>query len=869
MTLGEQLRQYLDKIGMKQQALGAQFSEEWQRRHDRKEQWSTDTLTSRISECLKDKTSGLRFFFKDRAKAVLLLELLAVPEDEREALLKLGEQALLGSGEPPPRLVVDIDSLLRGARSLRAGFDALWQLVPALREVGPLALVLTAAQHNELPRSFDGLGGLRVETLADGEEPWARVCKLAGEDALVMSGRRFDPISRWLAGALEGSALRVEPAEWLEQFKAQGRLSAPGAVAHDLAALLGDAALPSVRVPDDPREIRRRLLALADEAQAQGKPAARLALARALGGQATSTAQERQEAEQAERARQLEAELSALAQRLGQAPRRASAEELRLTLEQAARRPVEQTVLRVGDRIHVINPAAAPREIVHSLLALHEVPCRTPAIRRLMSIVDHYTQDEVDDDPTLMRAVERLDPSGNDRAELLYARACLLWSKGLVQAQPAPPVAESEWLVGLRSLVQGAPPQARLRVEVGADATASEADQPQVLTRFLTTRTEWEQTRPGWLPARLRDLPAPFGLLLQGVPARGPLLLERTEAPQLVDYQVPKAKSRDGYRDDRPKWDTAYFYGSRRLSAKYYEANISHERYGDDDHRTSDGQGAIKYRGTLFYGFGNGQPSLPPLYTLLPPLLLPTAWKPVREEQTWLDLLECSRALAGEATPEKGAWDRVRQALEKDSIVPLLDVTPKAEDVQVAAGTWARADRELALFWLAMQRALRAPQAVRSPDGTILLSLGAGLLARIYLRRQSAADPGAPTVGCQAALRARVRRKTEKSREDNKPARNWWQLSLVSRRVLTHQATTTGYGDIQARTTLGYALPSRIYLQGHGLRATISFLMSPFFLASGPVHSAVQLAAAGAQALSAQASDDEEAERQAQEDYDD
>lgn len=178
------------------------------------------------------------------------------------------------------------------------------------------------------------------------------------------------------------------------------------------------------------------------------------------------------------------------------------------------------------------------------------------------------------------------------------------------------------------------------------------------------------------------------------------------------------------------------------------------------------------------------------------------------------------------------------------------------------------ADQDLALCWLALKNALAQGNAVRLHDGIVLLSMGAGLVARISIRRcTTVEDTSVEEQQVRGGLDAWVRHGNRKTEDKEQ---GFWGVRLNHRHVTTHRATTTGYGDIAATTTLGYDLPE-LYLAGYGLRAEITFLTSPLFLSYGGTTPPVAaLAAAGTQALAEAESDDQrQADEAAYDDDDD
>ncbi|MDC3958536.1 hypothetical protein KEG38_32070 [Polyangium jinanense] len=155
MTLGERLKGYVGE--RKQAALAAEWLERWsERKEPRKGKgWTLDTVTSSFSRCFNDQPEGVRFFFGDRARAVLLFDVLEVPPDARDELLGLAELAMKTGAARPAQLIVDLTAWT-GDRALS---DELFlaveeQILKPHRKLLPAVLVITEEQYRWLPRTL-------------------------------------------------------------------------------------------------------------------------------------------------------------------------------------------------------------------------------------------------------------------------------------------------------------------------------------------------------------------------------------------------------------------------------------------------------------------------------------------------------------------------------------------------------------------------------------------------------------------------------------------------------------------------------------------------------------------------------------------
>lgn len=821
MTLGERLNNYLSQLDQKQSAVATEWLERYKKQVP-KARWEAETIISHLNRCLKEKREGVKFFFEhDAQRTDLLFELLRIPQSEHAGLRALARECLDKEGEVNCRLVIDATTWGASREQSEPLFDALKVTVlqPAEKlKLVPVVLVFSEEQFDFLPRSYDRLGEWLIrEEVKDRQEAWTRIAKLAGDGALVVSSRPFQPIERWLAMAASGNNLSLEPIDGLETFLKNARLSAPPAqVPHDLAKVATINGNSKARIPSTPIEIRRMMLALGDEEQSAAlnlSSSDRLAIAQALGVTATSTERER-----------LEHELAGLAGQVGLEPKSLNQTELDQILARAQRREVEFSVMRVGDQLHALNPPPKSSLPKHARLTVHRMKSRRPAINRLMDVIDHWTADDYAADRWFMRVIERLDPKGEERLAFLHARACLMWSNGL--CSPTVPTPLPDWKDGLNKLLSGEPPAAQLRLFVDAKARVLNEQLGHHLKPFLVFKQELEETWPNFVPGNIRALKDPVATLLQIVPVREPMLVGRKQAVQLLDSY------------DRT--EGSYYNQTTYPAAEYCRAMD------------------YSYRGDI---------PLPKELPGFPSVLFPHTWKLLREKDLWLDLFDCSAALSGSAS-DPASWARVGTELAHDRLLLIMQIRLYQETVEFPRDIWADADQELALCWLALKNALAQGHAVRLHDGAVLLSMGAGLCARINIRRCTTVEESSAEEqvvrGCLDAWVRHGKRKTPDGEGE------FWGVRLDHRQVTTHRATTTGYGNITATTALGYDLPE-LYLAGHGLRAEITFLTSPLFLSYGGMTPPIAaIAAAGTQALvEAQNDDQREAERAAYDDDDD
>ncbi|MHB1846944.1 MAG: hypothetical protein ACYCWW_19150, partial [Deltaproteobacteria bacterium] len=179
------------------------------------------------------------------------------------------------------------------------------------------------------------------------------------------------------------------------------------------------------------------------------EPGVRLAMAKALGVAAASTAIERRDA---------------AVGRAGLAATPATGKALRNLIEKAHRRRVETTALRIGDEVHVVQPLPEMEEALAAspLIHVHRIELRVPAIERLMSELRSWTEEDYAADPFLTGAIQAIDLQGADETAFEFARRCVLYA----HAAPTPqkPPAGRDWQSVLARVVAGSPPEVEFTV---------------------------------------------------------------------------------------------------------------------------------------------------------------------------------------------------------------------------------------------------------------------------------------------------------------------------------------------------------------------------------------------------------------------
>ena len=449
-SLGDTLKSYLNT-----QRTQTEVVLGWLEHFEKKgKTWSLEMIEKSLDLCLNDQTAGTRFFFDELERAMVLLELLGVPTADRMDLFELADHVIVSGGRQTPRLVIDASTW----GSAQAPADQMFlavkrQFVDPL-PLSPAILLVIPSQYEKIPRSWSVPGPqFKVERVASIEAAWERVKELARDQPLVVSARRHEVFERWVAGRFDGKQIGLEPADGLEQFAQNGSLPSLPPVAHNLETLVGSRPLPQVKLPGNPLELRKLMVKLRTEEGAEAvklAPEVRLACARQLGLEVTSTAKERLEADPPRPSQPVKLEVKAATDQEPAAP-----------LDPAKGRFVPLTALKVDNQVPLVNPAHEQGVAAPAGIQVHNVPNAPALLSRLLEEIEQWSGCDYAEDPGLLHAIDRLDPAGTERLEFLHARAGLLWSDAL---KPQPARREEDWRGGLERLLSAPPPAADLRI---------------------------------------------------------------------------------------------------------------------------------------------------------------------------------------------------------------------------------------------------------------------------------------------------------------------------------------------------------------------------------------------------------------------
>ncbi|MCB9597537.1 MAG: hypothetical protein H6719_32765 [Sandaracinaceae bacterium] len=464
------------------------------------------TLESRLSNLVNAKPAGVNYFFgQDRERGEALLSLAGADDEQRRQVLSCVDAALADDGAP--RLVVDItDWPTKPERWAKPLQQAILERGPK-----PAVVILTPEQHELLPRSFDDLARLvKVESPDAAPE---EVRRYAGDDALVVSARRVDPWSRWIAVvAPPAGGFRMEPA--MDEARLNAVRPEPMAYLDELG-IQPRAYGASHLVPKDPIELRRLLeeletgtgtegrQATPNEHEALRHPEERLGLAQALGVRAAAT-----------RAECIEADRARLAGQLGALDCGRSGD-LDALLERARRRPVENAALLVDDELHLVNFDGTVDGGRFVRVVRHTVEHAEPALVRLREAVAERTEVDWLGDPFMASTLVGLCAEGFSVRELLHARATLHHA-GLLVQKPLTRSAGVDWQARLLRILESPPASAVLRATLQIRGERPRQDYHVGIARPDASKLELSLEVP------------PFGHLVLSRDGGAPVVVART-----------------------------------------------------------------------------------------------------------------------------------------------------------------------------------------------------------------------------------------------------------------------------------------------------------------------------------------------------
>jgi hypothetical protein len=492
MPVHEALGNLLERSTKPQKIVAVEWVEAWNAAHA-DDQVSQSSIPSRLSELLKGKTKGIKFFFEVRERAALLFGVLGATDEERTAIDAEAQTFLKDGGKLPIRLVIDVAGLTENPQDSTALFASLDKTFLRFPEWQRVILLLTRDQHMAFPRPFDEdyveKGALTVERVEESAAE-GRALSLSEGGALVVTHRWRHDIATWIAIGRRrngGFAFHPDPDVARASVARDGRLAVATPL-HPLEAA-GVAAEPC-RFPDDALWKRQMMDILVDERQAELTklpPGNRRWLGEQIGVVACSLPLERALWAATRLADHLKSEVE-----------RATPAHVQAVLDRALRRPVADRVLLVDNEVHVVNPSRKLAFEEHEQVRVHKVERTQSALSRILDATKAWTVEDYVKDPLLTDLTKRLIANGAAEGEVEHARTGLLFAGAL---HGLPEAAEEHWQAGLQKLLDAEPP-----------ATVFELDAPSAEERHLSALVIAKVGRDSEKPAR--PLPAAANVVI-------------------------------------------------------------------------------------------------------------------------------------------------------------------------------------------------------------------------------------------------------------------------------------------------------------------------------------------------------------------
>lgn len=319
--------------------------------------------------------------------------------------------------------------------------------------------------------------------------------------------------------------------------------------------------------------------------------------------------------------------------------------------------------------------------MVSDRLTVHRRECPAPAIRRLREALRGWTEDDLADDPLLIRLIDRLDPEGRERAGFIHARTTLFLSK---EVNPAPLKPLKDWEKALKRLLEGDPMTPKLKVRV------SEQDQQQ---GGRVTSAHTREAFDAWAgPALGVGLKVCLSIFNECSLSCVEFIDARSPTITFPDWNVRGNNNYDNWpfvfgldTSDEVKWLDG-FERYQIWAQKQNQETLWLQSMSKD------------VRDSLERGYRTDK--------------IPSTYPQSQFEK----VLERYKSLKETASKLGNARHRS---------LPFNNLTTNHITTMQS---------QFPLVWLALNEALRVPCAVRCPDGSVLLNLGGAIFARILVR---------------------------------------------------------------------------------------------------------------------------------------
>ncbi len=224
-AFGLKLRQVLEESGRQQKEIALTWAEAAKKAGCG--DLSVETVPSRLSELLRGKEKGFRFFFETPPRGRILLELLTADERMRGKLAEAADRLRETGVSGRVRVVVDVAGLTQEATEHDRLFEQITTFLRDRADLHPVRLLIDDRQYDRLPRSFDDASTKKwlSWSTTSTEDARLQAASLARPGCIVLSPEETLPPERAAVLVWDAEGLIIEPADWAEQFLASGQLA--------------------------------------------------------------------------------------------------------------------------------------------------------------------------------------------------------------------------------------------------------------------------------------------------------------------------------------------------------------------------------------------------------------------------------------------------------------------------------------------------------------------------------------------------------------------------------------------------------------------------------------------------------------------
>jgi hypothetical protein len=314
------------------------------------EEYKDTTVVSRLSELLKGKDKGVRFFFGGQEERYLtLFQVLDIPVEKHEEILK--------ELRDKRQIIIDACCWSEQGHGYARLFSSIRNIINSQQQAR-IELILTNNQFNSLPFPYSKMPNVEVYEIATLEDGAAKINKILRTNGILISPRKVIGFEHWCVANFDGEKIQFgnwnQEKDWVvnDQMPDRKRFATPLKVSHSLRAL-GLSTNTVAVLPDCPFERYQLAFNLADEKKAAelGSVDKRFSMANQLDVEASSTEQER-----------IAHEIQRVTNAIGEVPQQSTQENLKDLLARAKRRSTHACLI-IRDEIHLRSNRVYPKVI--------------------------------------------------------------------------------------------------------------------------------------------------------------------------------------------------------------------------------------------------------------------------------------------------------------------------------------------------------------------------------------------------------------------------------------------------------------------------------------------------------------------------